>query len=224
MEEVVLTFLESEFVRLDLGEKESDANGSDEESSEEGKKDGAVAKAKINVDFLERNDFDLDRVSRAEKDRLRDKLMSVPGGPNPVEFHSAEYYKVPFVQALELVSRRGYYVERGNLADIVSIIVSELRTSLSKSLAFGQVTEDEAARIVPLLKSVNSQYIAPEAPITIPWWARTERLSSRPRRLTTWPRNRCPSACSSSTRDPNVIISSNTRDGCSTGSLSRERA
>mmetsp|Transcript_9268 Transcript_9268/g.19539 ORF Transcript_9268/g.19539 Transcript_9268/m.19539 type:complete len:512 (-) Transcript_9268:1164-2699(-) len=127
-------------------------------------------------DFLARNDFDLDRVSRAEKERLREKLMSVQGGPNPVEFNGAEYYKVPFVQALELVSRRGCFVEKGNafvpLANIVSIIVSKFRASLSKSMAmaagvFGQVTHEETSRIAPLLVSMNSQYTGPGAPSAV---------------------------------------------------------
>ncbi|KAL7533420.1 hypothetical protein ACHAXR_008736 [Thalassiosira sp. AJA248-18] len=127
-------------------------------------------------DFLARNDFDLDRVTRAEKEKLREKLMSVPGGPNPVEFHGTEYYRVPFIQALELVSRRECYVERGYayvpLVRIVSIVAAKFRASLSKSLAlasgvFGQVAHDEAARIGPLLKSMNSQYTGPGAPSAV---------------------------------------------------------
>eukprot|EP00581_Thalassiosira_minuscula_P001065 CAMPEP_0183749512 /NCGR_PEP_ID=MMETSP0737-20130205/68323_1 /TAXON_ID=385413 /ORGANISM="Thalassiosira miniscula, Strain CCMP1093" /LENGTH=524 /DNA_ID=CAMNT_0025985269 /DNA_START=128 /DNA_END=1702 /DNA_ORIENTATION=+ len=125
-------------------------------------------------EFLANNDFALDRVNRAEKERLRDKLLSVPGGPNnPLEFRSAEYYRVPFVQALELVSRRECYVEAGKayvpLARVVSIAAARFRASLSKSLAmaagvFGQVENEENARIGPLLKSMNSQYTGPGAP------------------------------------------------------------
>ena len=127
--------------------------------------------------FLARNDFDLERVSRSEKDELRDALMSVPGGTaNPVDFHSAEYYRVPFVQALELVGRRECYVRRGRayvpLTRIVSIVAAKFRVALSKSLAvasgvFGQVAHDEAARIGPLLKSMNEQYTGPGAPSAV---------------------------------------------------------
>jgi len=124
-------------------------------------------------EFLAHNDFDLDRVTRNEKDSLRDKLMSIPGGPNPVEFHTTEYYRVPFIQALELVSRRECYIEGGYayvpLGRIVSIVAAKFRASLSKSLAlaagvFGQVAHDEQARIGPLLKGMNSQYTGPGAP------------------------------------------------------------
>lgn len=125
-------------------------------------------------DFLTKNDFDLDPVSRDEKEALRDKLLKVPGGPmNPIEFHNTQYYRVPFVQALELVSKRECYVEKGQayvpLARIVSIVAAKFRVALSKSLAlaagvFGQVAHDEASRIGPLLKSMNSQYTGPGAP------------------------------------------------------------
>lgn len=136
---------------------------------------GSGGKNDSNVlrEFLAHNDFDLDRVTRAEKEKLREKLMSVPGAPNPVEFHNAEYYKVPFVQALELVSRRQCYVERGYafvpLGRIVSIVAAKFRVALSKSLSlasgvFGQVTHDEKGRIKELLESMNSQYTGPGAP------------------------------------------------------------
>lgn len=125
-------------------------------------------------EFLANNDFDLDPVSRDEKEELRDKLLMVPGGPmNPIEFINTQYYRVPFVQALELVSRRECYVEKGHayvpLARIVSIVAAKFRVALSKSLAlsaavFGQVAHDEASRIGPLLKSMNSQYTGPGAP------------------------------------------------------------
>jgi DNA primase large subunit len=121
-------------------------------------------------DFLIRNDFDLDRVSPTEKEKLRDKLMSVPG-TNPVEFHATEYYRVPFVQALELVGRRECHVSGGNayvpLARIVSIVAAKFRSELSRSLAqagtaFRQVvSRDEKSRIGPLLTSMNSQYTGP---------------------------------------------------------------
>ncbi|KAL3822623.1 hypothetical protein ACHAXA_006408 [Cyclostephanos tholiformis] len=121
-------------------------------------------------DFLIRNDFDLDRVSAIEKERLRDKLLCVPG-TNPVEFNVTEYYRVPFVQALELVGRRECHVSDGNayvpLARIVSIVAAKFRSSLSRSLAsagvmFRQVvSRDEKTRIGPLLTSMNSQYTGP---------------------------------------------------------------
>lgn len=123
--------------------------------------------------FLANNDFDLECVSRSEKEKLRDKLLSVPSGVNPMDFHNTEYYRVPFVQALELVAKRECYILGGYayvpLSRIVSIVAAKFRATLSKSLAlaagvFGQVAHDEQARIGPLLKSMNSQYTGPGAP------------------------------------------------------------
>lgn len=93
-----------------------------------------------------------------------------------MEFDGTEYYRVHFVHALELVSKRECYVEKGfayvPLSRIVSIVAAKFRVSLSKSLAlaagvFGQVAHDEQARIGPLLKSMNSQYTGPGAPSAV---------------------------------------------------------
>ena len=121
--------------------------------------------------FLQRAGLRFDRVADAEKDRLRSQLLSVPGGPggeavSPAEFITEIYYRVPFIQALDLVSNRQAYVEAGQayvpLRRIVSIVRAKFRMALSKSLvmastAFSQVA-GESARIAPLLKSMNSQY------------------------------------------------------------------
>lgn len=125
-------------------------------------------------EFLIRNDFRFDRVNDREKERLRSCLLSIPGGPtNPIEYQRAEYCRVPFVQALELVSRRECHVERGYayvpLSKVVSIVAAKFRASLSKSLAlsagvFNQVVHEEGARIGPLLRSMNSQYTGPGGP------------------------------------------------------------
>lgn len=121
-------------------------------------------------EFLKANDIDLERVERGEKERLREKLMSVPGAPNPVEFTSTEYYRVPFMEALRLVGNRECYLEKGMayipLAKIISIVEAKYRMALSKSLVYGgnnidNATMEEHTRIAPLLKSMNSQYTGP---------------------------------------------------------------
>ena len=121
--------------------------------------------------FLHRAGLKFDRVSDSEKDRLRQQLLSVPGGAggeavSPAEFVTEIYYRVPFVQALDLIANRQAYVEAGfayvPLRRIVSIVRAKFRMALSKSLvlassAFSQVA-GESARIGPLLKSMNQQY------------------------------------------------------------------
>ena len=121
-------------------------------------------------EFLRQNDFYLDRVSNSEKERLRDKLLCITG-TNPVDYHTTEYYRVPFLQALELIGRRLCYVAEGYayvpLDRVVSIIVAKFRSALSRSLAYASgifsqvVTHDEASRIGPLLTSMNSAYTGP---------------------------------------------------------------
>lgn len=119
---------------------------------------------------MRRNSIDLERVDKSEKDRLREKLLSVPGSPSPVEFNSTEYYRVPFMEALRLVGNRECYLEKGYayipLAKIISIVEAKYRVMLSKSLAHAgnnidHVTAEEHSRIAPLLKSMNSQYTGP---------------------------------------------------------------
>ncbi|MCP4732747.1 MAG: hypothetical protein GY873_00985, partial [Bosea sp.] len=114
--------------------------------------------------FLHRAGLKFDRVSDSEKDRLRQQLLSVPGGAggeavSPAEFVTEIYYRVPFVQALDLIANRQAYVEAGfayvPLRRIVSIVRAKFRMALSKSLvmassAFSQVA-GESARIGPLL-------------------------------------------------------------------------
>ena len=121
-------------------------------------------------EFLRQNDFDLDKVTNSDKERLRDKLLCI-SGTNPVDYHTTEYYRVPFLQALELIGRRQCYVAEGYayvpLDRVVSIIVAKFRSALSRSLAYASgmfsqvVTHDEASRIGPLLTSMNSAYTGP---------------------------------------------------------------
>ncbi|KAL7506753.1 hypothetical protein ACHAXN_003991 [Cyclotella atomus] len=121
-------------------------------------------------EFMKANSIDLERVDKTEKERLRSKLTSVIGAPSPLEFPSTEYYKVPFMEALRLVSNRECYLEKGMayipLAKIISIVEAKYRVGLSKSLVFAghnidNATDEEHSRIGPLLKSMNSQYTGP---------------------------------------------------------------
>ena len=78
----------------------------------------------------------LKQVSASQKERLRDKLMSV-GGMTPTEFASTPYYAIPFTQALELVKNRSCYIHAGlayvPLPKVVSILANTFRMNLSQS-------------------------------------------------------------------------------------------
>jgi DNA primase large subunit len=108
--------------------------------------------------------INLDKVPNAQKNALRESLMSIPG-VTPGEFASTPYYAIPFTQALDLVANRSCFVADGlayvALPKVVSILLAKFRTSLSRSLvlasaAFNHVEEE--GRIAPLLKTMNSQY------------------------------------------------------------------
>ena len=111
------------------------------------------------------NKMDLDQVSTAEKERLRDKLLSV-GNMTPTDFSMTPYYAIPFTQALDLIATRACYVHGGlayvPLPKVVSILSNSFRMSLSQSLTLGATAfaslPEEGARIQPLLKTMNSQY------------------------------------------------------------------
>lgn len=107
----------------------------------------------------------LHQISPADKERLRDKLLSV-GTMSPAEFAATPYYAIPFTQALDLIKSRNAYVHGGlayvPLPKVVSILANDFRMHLSQSLTLGAAAfaniPEEGARIKPLLQTMNSQY------------------------------------------------------------------
>jgi DNA primase large subunit len=106
----------------------------------------------------------LQKVTNAEKTRLRDSLLSI-SGVTPADFITTPYYAIHFTEALDLIASRSCFVLGGMayvaLSKVVSIVHAKFRTFLSRSLvlafaAFNQVEEED--RIAPLLKTMNSQY------------------------------------------------------------------
>ena len=120
--------------------------------------------------FLAESDIQFDRVPDDEKQQLREFLLSIPDGSktiSPTEFVSTTYFKIPFLQALDLIQFRQVYLQNGYAyvptSRLVSIVTARFRMNLSKSLvhasiAFPHVTS-ESERISPLLKSMNQQYL-----------------------------------------------------------------
>ena len=129
-----------------------------------------VALLKHRLDYLDDGalqtclrQFDLQKVSSSEKERLRECLLSLPG-ITPGEFMSTTYFAIPFAQALDLVAKRMCFVSNGlayvPLSRVVSILSAKFRMRLSRSLvlaaaAFSRVEEE--SRIAPLLKTMNAQ-------------------------------------------------------------------
>lgn len=116
------------------------------------------------ANFMSANGIDFEQLGAEEKARRRDKLV---GLTDVVEtnFGTTIFYRVPFQQALNLISSRSVYVEAGcafvPLSRVVSLIVTRFRMNLSKALAeastmFEDVSTD--SRIGPLLRNMNKMY------------------------------------------------------------------
>jgi DNA primase large subunit len=106
---------------------------------------------------------ELTKVSSKEKESLREQLLSVPG-TTLGDFAALPYYKIPFVQAIDLVAQRACLIKKGQayvpLPRVVSILAAKFRMSLSRSLVLAAAafsTVEEEGRIAPLLKTMNSQ-------------------------------------------------------------------
>lgn len=120
-------------------------------------------------EFLSQSGIHFHRIPEHEKQELREFLLSISSDNktmSPMEFSTTAYFKIPFLQALDLIQSRQVYLRNGfayvPTARLVSIITARFRAHLSKSLtrasnAFSHIAESE--RIGPLLKSMNQQYI-----------------------------------------------------------------
>jgi len=120
-------------------------------------------------EFLNQSGIQFNRVPDNEKKELREFLLSIPDGNktiSPTEFATTAYFKIPFIQSLDLIQSRQVYLQNGfayvPTSRFVSIVTARFRMHLSKSLvhasnAFAHISESE--RIGPLLKSMNQQYI-----------------------------------------------------------------
>jgi len=119
-------------------------------------------------------------ISYEEKMRLKPKLMGLHqttsgnGGPSATaanieyNYNTTDYYKVPFMDVLQLVSRREVYLEGGHAyvsrTKILSIVEGKFRTVLSKSLAhayqmqFQWSSDARIGSIVQRLSKVAFQY------------------------------------------------------------------
>ena len=112
------------------------------------------------------------RVSDSEKQRLREQLIAGTSGNSSTalslnEFSNEIFYKIPFTQALDLISSRQVFVSKGfayvPTPKLVSTIVARFRSHVSGSLSRASLTFNDAIagdeeRIGPLLKNMNQTY------------------------------------------------------------------
>ncbi|XP_017268330.1 DNA primase large subunit [Kryptolebias marmoratus] len=118
------------------------------------------------LEFLHKNNLQYDAISVEEKKNLKDNLVSSSYAVSGIKVELEEFYKVPFQDALDLVRTRKVYLKDGFAyiphQDIVTIVLNDFRTRLSKALALTArslpaVHSDE--RLQPLLNHLSHAYV-----------------------------------------------------------------
>ncbi|XP_049927939.1 DNA primase large subunit [Epinephelus moara] len=118
------------------------------------------------LEFLHRNNLQYDTISVEEKKALSDKLVNSSYAVSGITVENQDFYKVPFQDALDLVRARKVYLKAGYVyiphQDIVTIVLNDFRTRLSKALALTArslpaVQSDE--RLQPLLNHLSHAYV-----------------------------------------------------------------
>ncbi|KAI1894728.1 hypothetical protein AGOR_G00118740 [Albula goreensis] len=121
---------------------------------------------KYKTEFLHRNDLQYDTISPDEKEGLMEKLVSSTYTVSGATVKEQDFYKVPFQDALDLVRLRKVFLRQGYAyiphQDIVTIVLNDFRTRLSKALALTArslpvVQSDE--RLQPLLSHLSHAYV-----------------------------------------------------------------
>nr|XP_057915095.1 DNA primase large subunit [Doryrhamphus excisus] len=121
---------------------------------------------KLKLEFMHKNNLQYDPISVQEKRALQEKLVNSSYSVSGVTVEDQDFYKVPFQDALDLVRTRKVYLKAGYVyiphQDIVTIVLNDFRTRLSKALALTArslpaVHSDE--RLQPLLKHLSNAYL-----------------------------------------------------------------
>lgn len=121
---------------------------------------------KQKLEFLHKNNLQYDTISLEEKKALQDKLINSSFAVSGITVEDQDFYKVPFQDALDLVRTRKVYLKAGYVyiphQDIVTIVLNDFRTRLSKALALTArslpaVHSDE--RLQPLLNHLSHAYV-----------------------------------------------------------------
>lgn len=114
-------------------------------------------------EFMARNGLAFEPVAVDERAEFRSFLVGL-AGVSEQNLHATDFYKVPYSQALSLVSKREVYLRSGYayvpLDRLVSTIVARFRMSLARALneayiMSGVVKSD--SRLEPLLKGMKRQ-------------------------------------------------------------------
>ena len=78
---------------------------------------------------------DVNIVEKQEREAIRSKVVAASG----IKADAGKIYKVPFIQALQLVNHRNVYIHRGQAyipeSNLITLVVTKFRSSLSRQLA-----------------------------------------------------------------------------------------
>lgn len=117
-------------------------------------------------DFLKANGLNYEPIEPAEREERKEELVEAGFNLSQHKVLATDYFKVPFVEALDLVRSRKVYLENGCAYvprdDLVSLVANEFRMQLSRALAMTAralpyLEEDE--RLLPKLTNLSRQYV-----------------------------------------------------------------
>lgn len=115
--------------------------------------------------FFKHNNLCYTSISNDEKDNLMPFLRDSTRTEGPVNIENIKFYKVKFLEVLDLVRTRKVYLNGGYAyiphTDFVSVLLAQYKTHLKQSLAvachhLGEIEQDE--RLVSLLKGLHQSY------------------------------------------------------------------
>ncbi|XP_022235255.1 DNA primase large subunit-like, partial [Limulus polyphemus] len=116
--------------------------------------------------FFKLNNLDYAPISGEEKSKIASELRDSSFSLSDHKVKDIKYYKVPFLEALDLVRGRKVYLNKGYVyiprMDLVSVVLTVFRNHLSHALAvtsraLPQLEED--GRLLSMLNGLNQRYL-----------------------------------------------------------------
>ncbi|XP_068681168.1 DNA primase large subunit-like [Montipora foliosa] len=117
-------------------------------------------------EFLKANGLQYHPITDAEKKKKEEELMTSGFNLTAMKVQNTDYFKVSFIDALDLVRGRKVYLEDGFAYvprdELVSLVANEFRIQLSRALAMTAralpyLEEDD--RLLPKLTNLSRQYV-----------------------------------------------------------------
>ena len=116
--------------------------------------------------FLRTCGLNYEAISEEEKENKREKLIAAAGyGISAIKFEEEKYYKVSWLEAIDLVRSRRVFIEAGMAyipsSEVLSLVIGVFRSKLSHNLVLTcralPVLEDDA-RLVSMVQNLDKRY------------------------------------------------------------------